>query len=112
MDADEYELRRNADLDHLTPGALADLYDGIREGHITDPATIRDVAQAFSRLAQEPPSDTEPPFDAPAAADALLRFAAQVERHMAAQAYQGQRTGSTDLFAPTQDLPLPSGGDR
>jgi hypothetical protein len=103
---EEHERQRNADLEHLTPDALADLYESIRDGHINDPATIRDVAHAFARLAQKPPTDAELPYDAASAADGLLQFAAQVEYHNASVERASRPSYGTDLYAPTQDLPL------
>jgi hypothetical protein len=103
---EEQERQRNADLEHLTPDSLADLYESIRDGHINDPATIREVAHAFARLAQAPPADAELPYDAASAADALLQFAAQIEHHSTSVERASRHSYGTDLYAPTQDLPL------
>jgi hypothetical protein len=71
--------------DALEPDALKDAYEAIREGRITDPATIRTVASGFLAVAGDPAHNTDFPYDAVAAARILLDLAAKLEqdRHTA-----------------------------
>jgi hypothetical protein len=64
----------------LAPEALSDAYDAVREGHILDPATIRDVANAFLRVASDAELSATFPFDALGAARILLERATALER--------------------------------
>jgi hypothetical protein len=112
---EEPDFAHNPDLDQLPPDALADLYEAVREGRINDPDTIRQIAQALAHLALEPPLDADLSYDPAAASDALLQFAARIERHNDSRARGPTGAGGTmgtDLFAPTQDLILPMGPSR
>ncbi|MGZ3601946.1 MAG: hypothetical protein ACXWQ5_20135 [Ktedonobacterales bacterium] len=64
----------------LAPEALSDAYDAVREGHILDPATIRDVANAFLRVASDAEQSATFPYDALGAARILLERATSLER--------------------------------
>ncbi|MGZ3676516.1 MAG: hypothetical protein ACXVCO_19605, partial [Ktedonobacterales bacterium] len=64
----------------LAPEALSDAYDAVREGHILDPATIRDVANAFLRVASDAEQSATFPHDALGAARILLERATSLER--------------------------------
>lgn len=65
------------------PEALADAYEAVRDGHITDPQTVREIARAFLRVAADPELDEDFPYDAAAAAQILMDRAASLERHAA-----------------------------
>lgn len=64
----------------LVPDVLSDAYEAVRAGQINDPATIRQIARAFLRIADDPTLSTEFPYDATAAARILLERAQVVER--------------------------------
>lgn len=64
----------------LVPEALSDAYDAVREGHILDPSTIRDVANAFLRVASDAALSATFPYDALGAARILLERATSLER--------------------------------
>lgn len=64
----------------LAPEALSDAYDAVREGHILDPSTIRDVANAFLRIASDAELSATFPYDALGAARILLERATSLER--------------------------------
>lgn len=75
-----------ASAESLSPEALSDAYEAVRAGHISDPVTIREVAQGFLRVAAESDLNAHFPYDAQAAARILLDRAAALERpHYAAQ---------------------------
>jgi SPFH domain / Band 7 family len=74
-EADELNER-----DLLDASVLSDAYEAVREGHIHDPATIRELAQAFLRIAAEPELNADFPYDATAAAQILLERAQRLER--------------------------------
>ncbi|HEU5440169.1 MAG TPA: hypothetical protein VFU88_12845 [Ktedonobacterales bacterium] len=67
--------------DELPPEALADAYEAVRDEHITDPATVREIARAFLRVAADPELDEDFPYDAAAAAQILMDRAASLEHH-------------------------------
>ncbi|MFI5274309.1 MAG: hypothetical protein ACHQ4H_14845 [Ktedonobacterales bacterium] len=64
----------------LAPDALSDAYDAVREGTIRDPDTIREIARAFLRVANDPEINDQFPYDAVAAAQILMDRAATLER--------------------------------
>ena len=64
----------------LAPEALSDAYDAVREGHILDPTTIRDVASAFMAVASDAELNATFPYDALGAARILLERATSLER--------------------------------
>ena len=66
--------------DMLDPDALADAYDAVRDGHITDPETIREIARAFMAVAAEPDLADAFPYNAAAAAQILMDRASALER--------------------------------
>lgn len=63
----------------LSPDVLSDAYEAVREGHINDPTTIRQIARAFLRVADDPARNADFPYDATAAARILLERALSVE---------------------------------
>lgn len=66
--------------DMLDPDALADAYDAVRDGHITDPETIREIARAFMAVAADPELAESFPYNAAAAAQILMERASALER--------------------------------
>jgi hypothetical protein len=66
--------------DVLDPDALTAAYQAIAERRITDPATIRAIADAFATLARDPLRASEVGFDAESAARILMGHAAKLER--------------------------------
>ena len=64
----------------LAPQALSDAYEAVREGHILDPWTIREVANAFLRVASDAELNSTFPYDALGAARILLERATALER--------------------------------
>jgi hypothetical protein len=64
-----------APADVLAPEVLAHAYELVRTGQITDPATIRQIARAFVRVAGDPDRSGTLPFDAVAAAQILMERA-------------------------------------
>ena len=66
--------------DALSPDALDDAYQAVRDGHIHDPETIRDIARAFLAVAANDELNAVFPFDAVAAAQILMDKAASLER--------------------------------
>ena len=64
----------------LSSEVLSDAYEAVREGRINDPATIRQIARAVRRVADEPALNAEFPYDATAAARILLDRAQMVDR--------------------------------
>lgn len=61
-----------------SPEALVAAYEEVREGRVTDPLTIREIAQAFRVAAEQPPADSFP-YDGYAAAYVLEEYAAKLE---------------------------------
>jgi hypothetical protein len=51
------------------------MYDEIREGHISDPQTVRGIAEAFDHFAQDGDADPDFAMDAGEAARALMAYA-------------------------------------
>ncbi len=64
----------------LAPEVLADAYEAVRAGNINDPATIREIANAFLRVMAEPQTRTTFPYDAVKAAEILLERATTLEQ--------------------------------
>ncbi len=73
----EQVLPRQSHFDAFSADTLADSYEAIRAQRISDPGTIRAVADAFAHVAD---SRDEVPFDAAAAARILWNYAAQLEK--------------------------------
>ncbi len=64
----------------VSPDTLADTYQAIRERRITDPATIRVVAQAFADISQDPDMKDQTPYNAASAAHILDEYATRLAR--------------------------------
>ncbi|WIG60924.1 MAG: hypothetical protein OJF49_003672 [Ktedonobacterales bacterium] len=62
------------------PEALRDAYEAVRANQITDPQTIREIAQGFLHVAHNPALAETLTFDAGAAARILLDRAAAIEQ--------------------------------
>ena len=63
----------------LTPDALADAYEAVRDGHIADPETIREIARAFLAVAHDAELAEDFPYDAVGAAQILMERARALE---------------------------------
>lgn len=61
-----------------SPAVLAAMYDEIREGHISDPQTVRGIAEAFGHFAQDGDADPDFAMDAGEAARALMAYAQEL----------------------------------
>jgi hypothetical protein len=66
----------------MPPEILSDAYEAVREGRIHDPETIRGIAQAFLRVANDPELNAEFPYDALAAARILRERAKRLDREL------------------------------
>ncbi len=66
--------------DALDPETLTGAYQAIAEQRITDPVTIRAIAEAFASLARDPLRAAQVNFDAESAARILMGHAAKLER--------------------------------
>lgn len=66
----------------MTPEILSDAYEAVREGRIHDPDTIRGIAQAFLRVANDPELNAEFPYDAVSAAKILRERAKRLDREL------------------------------
>jgi hypothetical protein len=64
----------------LSADVLSDAYEAVREGRITDPETIRQIANAFLQVAADEEQSAAFPYDAMAAAHILLDRAKALER--------------------------------
>ena len=64
----------------LSPEVLSDAYEAVREGRIKDPETIRQIANAFMKVAGDEELSERFPYDALAAAYILLDRAEAMER--------------------------------
>src|SRR5260370_20356557 len=75
----------------MSPEILSDAYEAVREGRIHDPDTIRGIAQAFLRVADDPELNAEFPYDAVSAAKILRERAKRRDRelHGAQQPFDG-----------------------
>jgi hypothetical protein len=71
----------------ISPDTLADTYRVIRERQITDPATIRLVAQAFTHVSQDPDLNAQTPYNAAAAARILDDYATRLEQRTAQRSH-------------------------
>jgi hypothetical protein len=63
----------------LSPDVLAMAYEAVRDGRISDPATIREIARAFASLSEDSVDDSFP-YDAEAASRILWDYASQLEQ--------------------------------
>ncbi len=70
----------------LSADVLSDAYEAVREGHIHDPVTIRELAQAFLRIAANAELNADFPYDAMQAAQILIDRAKRLEREARANA--------------------------
>jgi hypothetical protein len=66
----------------MSPEILSDAYEAVREGRIHDPDTIRGIAQAFLRVANDPALNAEFPYDALSAAKILRERAKRLDREL------------------------------
>jgi len=66
----------------MSPEVLSDAYEAVREGRIHDPDTIRGIAQAFLRVANDPALNAEFPYDAVSAAKILRERAKRLDREL------------------------------
>jgi hypothetical protein len=75
----------------LSAAVLSDAYEAVRDGQIHDPVTIRELAQAFLRVAADPTLNADFPYDAMQAAQILIDRAKRLERDQrtAARAFDG-----------------------
>lgn len=64
----------------LSADVLSDAYDAVREGRITDPETVRQIANAFLKVAADEELSAAFPYDAVAAAHILQDRAKSLER--------------------------------
>lgn len=71
--------------------ALVEAYNAVRQGRITDPTTIRSIAQRFEAIANDPEHSKNVGFDAARAANVLYQRAQMHEEKMA-----NERTGYDD----------------
>ena len=65
--------------DPLSPDVLAHAYEAVRAGQITDPDTVRQIANAFLKVAADEERSATFPYDAAAAAHILLDRAKALE---------------------------------
>lgn len=63
----------------LSPDVLANAYEAVRAGQITDPDTVRQIANAFLKVAADEEQSAAFPYDAAAAAHILLDRAKALE---------------------------------
>ena len=67
---------------------LIDAYEAVRSGHISDPETIRGLAQRFLTIARDPEANNNFPFDAERAAQTLFQRAKWYEDQANASGYE------------------------
>jgi hypothetical protein len=60
---------------------LKDIYEAVRQGRITDPNTIRDLARRFEVVARDPELSQKVEFDAARAAGTLYQRAKTIEEY-------------------------------
>ncbi len=60
---------------------LRDVYEAVRQGRITDPDTIRDLARRFEVVARDPELSQKAEFDAARAANTLYQRAKTIEEY-------------------------------
>jgi hypothetical protein len=60
--------------------ALLDLYDTVRVNNITDPETIRSIAEAFRSLGLDQERSASSPYDAKEVAKLLFQYASSLEQ--------------------------------
>jgi hypothetical protein len=60
--------------------ALLDLYDTVRVNYITDPETIRTIAEAFRSLGSDQGRSASCPYDAKEVANLLFQYASSLEK--------------------------------
>jgi len=60
---------------------LKDIYEAVRQGRITDPDTIRDLARRFEVVARDPELSQKAEFDAARAANTLYQRAKTIEEY-------------------------------
>lgn len=84
-DGGEIDTAQEPSREALAADVLSDAYEAVREGHVNDPATIRQVAKAFLRVARDPDLSETFPYDANQAARLLLDRALSIEREQQQQ---------------------------
>ncbi|HEX9057221.1 MAG TPA: SPFH domain-containing protein [Ktedonobacterales bacterium] len=99
----------------LSPHVLANMYEAVREGRISDPATVRSIANTFARLAAMPEADDNLEFDPEQAARNLAQRAEQLGASRDAQpddlaADQSAPPGRTVPPSPPRDENVLRGG--
>lgn len=72
---------------------LVDMYNAVRQGVITDPATILETAQRFEQLASDPEASKMLDFDAARAANTLRQRAQKFQERANASALNTQQKG-------------------
>ena len=82
-----------------SPEVLAEAYNAVRDGKITDPNTIRELADRFEAVAKDPVAYSTVPYDAERAAQSLRQRAAYIER-------AGVREGASSTFEQPQEARL------
>lgn len=91
------------------------MYEAVREGRISDPATVRSIANTFARLAAMPEADDNLEFDPEQAARNLAQRAEQLGASRDAQpddlaADQSAPPGRTVPPSPPRDENVLRGG--
>lgn len=77
--------------------ALGEAYAAVRNGRITDPTTIRNIALRFEAIANDPEANKNVSFDAARGAQALFQRADVLEAHLAAIARKNQESQSAQI---------------
>src|SRR5207237_215930 len=68
-----------ADVSVLDEEVFIRAYEGVQNGNITDPQTIREIASRFEGIAQDPKASQMVCFDAASAANLLYKQASMYE---------------------------------
>ena len=88
---------------------LMDAYEAVRNGRITDPATIRDIASRFEGIANNPEESQMVDFDAARATRSLLERAKIFEQAAVDAGYHNDRPPDWSVRRPSDDN-LTAGG--
>jgi hypothetical protein len=78
--SDESDEQDEEDEETLPVEALLDLYDTVRVNNITDPETIRSIAEAFRSLGLDQGRSASSPYDANEVAKLLFQYASSLEQ--------------------------------
>jgi len=81
---------------------LTEAYEAVRSGRITDPETIREIADHFEGIANDPEERQRVDFDAGRAARTLRERAALIEEQMSAEADFDNETQPDWTISPSQ----------